>query len=93
MTDLRNANNFSVVLQDKHSKQSKIDDALASFNASLAQDLARPVLKGTLCAALFADDGNWYRAKVLGNKDQHTVEVKFIDFGNIRVVKTDGELK
>ncbi|XP_017783204.1 PREDICTED: maternal protein tudor isoform X2 [Nicrophorus vespilloides] len=36
---------------------------------------------GTLCAAIFADDGNWYRARILSNTIAG-IEVIFIDYGN-----------
>lgn len=40
--------------------------------------------KGDLCAALFSDDGLWYRAKV--DKVQGSqVYITFIDYGNVSI--------
>ncbi|XP_051163824.1 maternal protein tudor-like isoform X2 [Leptopilina boulardi] len=36
---------------------------------------------GRICAALFPDDGNWYRAKILSHSNKST-EVFYVDFGN-----------
>ena len=40
---------------------------------------------GQVCVALFADDGNWYRAKIVAMK-QDKARVLFLDYGNLCVV-------
>ncbi|XP_053215048.1 uncharacterized protein LOC128398243 isoform X2 [Panonychus citri] len=46
---------------------------------------ANKLKPGNYCAARFDHDGYWYRAKVLGFKN-NMVEVKFIDYGNRDIV-------
>lgn len=38
---------------------------MAKFDHLRAEDLERPIKKGTLCAARFKVDDNWYRGRVL----------------------------
>ncbi|CAD7078047.1 unnamed protein product [Hermetia illucens] len=40
---------------------------------------------GMLCAALFPDDGAFYRAQILSISDDSSFEVLFIDFGNVSI--------
>ncbi|XP_066477339.1 RING finger protein 17 [Tiliqua scincoides] len=40
-------------------------------------------IQGQPCIARFEDDGEWYRAQVIGLLDHQEVEVKYVDFGNI----------
>jgi hypothetical protein len=56
---------FHVRLSDEKSC-AKIDGAMENFDPNTADYLEKPVNKGTLCAARFSDDENWYRAKLLG---------------------------
>lgn len=59
-----------------------------------AEDLEKPVKKGTICAARFKVDDNWYRAKILSSIGKGDFEVQFLDFGNIEVVNgSTGDLK
>lgn len=46
---------------------------------------------GMICAALFSDDGNWYRAKVL-SKTSDGYKVFYIDYGNMSVTNQLREL-
>lgn len=57
-----------------------------SFDPKDAQDLAKPIKKGTLCAALYSADKKWYRAKVVGYSGSQ-LEVAFVDFGTQTQVK------
>ncbi|RUS80335.1 hypothetical protein EGW08_011904 [Elysia chlorotica] len=44
---------------------------------------------GTLCAAKFTDDDNWYRAKITGLMNTGLIEVQFVDYGNTDYVSED----
>lgn len=59
---------------------------MAVFDASTAEDIQRPIMKGTLCAALFSADNQWYRVRVVGSQGRGDVKVDFIDYGNQEVV-------
>ncbi len=37
---------------------------------------------GLLCAARFSQDGKWYRASVTRYLGNHSVTVKYVDYGN-----------
>ena len=64
------------------------------FNSGLADDLEKPIKKGTICAARFKLDDNWYRARVLQSVSKGDYEVQFIDFGNTDTVNGNtGDLK
>jgi hypothetical protein len=65
MTDITDASFFHVRVVGKGSSYKKIDDAMAKFDADTAEELERPLKKGTLCAALFSTDNKWYRCKVI----------------------------
>ena len=65
---------------------------MENFDESTAEELEKPIKKETLCAALFTDQ-KWYRVQVIGTLGKGQVEVKFIDYGNIEVVKADGALR
>lgn len=93
MTDISDASCFYLrTLND--TQYPKIEAELKKFEPSLSEDLEKPIKKGTICAARFSDDGNWYRAKVLNSLGKGEVEVQFIDFGNTDVVNSNsGDLK
>ena len=68
---------------------------MENFDPNTADFLEKPVNKGTLCAARFVDDENWYRAKLLGPVPgqigkQH---VQFIDFGNCSTVIVESDTR
>lgn len=44
--------------------------------------LEQPIKKGTPCLAIFSEDGEWYRAKIIQKKNLN-YQVQFIDFGNL----------
>ena len=75
--------------------------ALDELIANLREDLANnPPLPGAyrpkpgdICAAIFAEDGLWYRARVdKVNLLEKTVDVTYIDYGNRAVVKIANEV-
>lgn len=67
---------------------------MGRFDPAKIEDLEKPVKKGTICAARFKVDDNWYRAKVLTSVGKGDYEVQFIDFGNVEVVSANnGDLK
>ena len=49
---------------DKNADYAKIEKLMSKFDSTKSEDLKKPVLKGTLCAAK-AKDGKWRRAKVI----------------------------
>lgn len=59
---------------------------MEEFDAASSGELERPIMKGTLCAALFSADDKWYRVKVIGTKGRGDIEVKFIDYGNTEIL-------
>nr|KAI8754354.1 maternal protein tudor-like isoform X2 [Biomphalaria glabrata] len=53
-------------------------------------DKVLPIKKpGTLCAAKFIEDNNWYRAKITGVIKNDLIEVNFVDYGNVDYVSED----
>lgn len=91
MTDITDASRFFIkILGDN--QYSKIESELNKFDALAAEDLERPIKRGTLCAAKFDVDKKWYRAKVLGASGKGHYDVEFIDFGNTETAAGD-ELK
>lgn len=75
--------------------------ALDELIANLREDLAsNPPLPGAYrpkpgdyCAAIFSEDGLWYRARVdKVNLSEKTVDVSYIDYGNKAVVKMANEV-
>ena len=93
MTDITDASRFYLRIQTG-SDYPKIEAEINRFNSSLAEDLEKPVKKGTICAARFKLDDNWYRAKVLSSIGKGEFEVQFIDFGNTDIVSGNtGDLK
>ena len=62
---------------------------MEKFHPTSAEDLEKPIKKGTLCAARFTVDNRWYRASVIRTVGKGQIEVEFVDFGNIEVVNGD----
>jgi staphylococcal nuclease domain-containing protein 1 len=89
MTDMLDATSFHVRDVGAGSAYAKIDEAMEHFDYQTAEELEKPIKKGTLCAALFATDSKWYRVKVLGAAGKGQVEVRFIDYGNVETVRAD----
>ena len=66
MIDMIDATSFHVREVGQGSQYAKIDEAMEHFDLQTADELEKPIKRGTLCAALFANDSKWYRVKVLG---------------------------
>ena len=63
MTDITDASRFFVrIVADN--QFAKVEALMNKFDSLKAEDLEKPIKKGTLCAARFKVDGNWYRARV-----------------------------
>jgi len=82
MTDMVDATSFSVRKVDSSSQHKRIDEAMEAFNGDTAEEIQKPIMKGTLCAALFGADNMWYRVKVLGSAGRGEIKIVFIDYGN-----------
>ena len=82
MTDMVDGTSFSVRKVDGTSQHQRIDDAMEAFDGDTAQEIQKPIMKNTLCAALFSADNMWYRVKVLGTAGRGEIKVLFIDYGN-----------
>lgn len=84
--DMQDASLFYVMFSKDEERKSIIDKALLDYDKSKFARLVHPVKAGTICAAKFDVDGNWYRATVERQlhhkKHGHFYEVTFIDFGN-----------
>lgn len=93
ITDVTDASRFHVRVLDKSNVHKKIDDAMAKFDAETAEELERPIKKGTLCAALNTSDKSWYRARVIGTVGKDSIEVYFIDYGNRETVRPDMDMR
>ena len=93
MTDMKDAYSFHVRRIDSSSQHQRIDDAMEEFDADSSGELERPIMRGTLCAALFSADDKWYRVKVVGTVGRGDIEIKFIDYGNTEVVNENTLLK
>jgi staphylococcal nuclease domain-containing protein 1 len=74
MTDITDASRFYLRVQTG-SDYSKIEFELNRFDPADHEDLEKPVKKGTICAARFKLDDNWYRAKVLNSVGKGEFEV------------------
>ena len=66
MIDMVDATSFHLRDVGQGSQYGKIDEAMEHFDSQTADELERPIKRGTLCAALFESDSKWYRVKVLG---------------------------
>ena len=85
MTDITDASNFHIRILGEN-QYSEIENELDDFDAAEADDLEKPIKKGTTCAARFSTDDRWYRASVLRAIGKGQYEVYFIDFGNIEII-------
>ena len=88
MSSLADGRSFHLRIFDKNYNYEKIDNLLANFNAQTAEQLEKPILKGTLCAAKYAADGKWYRARVVQSLPKGQLELSFIDYGISSIVNS-----
>ena len=84
---IESPNNFSCQLMDY---SSAIDFLISQMcqhyqNSETSIDPVKPVI-GAFCAALFSQDHQWYRAKIIKVFADQQVEVIFVDYGNSEVV-------
>lgn len=88
LTDIIDATRFHVRIVGEH-QYPKVENELSKFQPHKAEDLEKPVKRGTLCAARFKEDNKWYRARILKSLGKGDYEVEFIDFGNVGPVNSD----
>ena len=93
MSDVKDASKFHVRVLDKSKAYKKIDDAMTKFDSVNAEELEKPIKRGTLCAAHLASDKSWYRVRVIGTVGKGLIEVYFIDYGNVETVRPDADLR
>lgn len=72
MTELMEANQYYLRFL-KGNKYDTVEEEMD--DEEFDEDLEKPIKKGTICAAKFADDGNWYRARVLRAVGKGLIEV------------------
>ncbi|XP_055837554.1 maternal protein tudor [Episyrphus balteatus] len=75
-------------LSDFYIQMEQDAKGLELIESYLADNEQLPVIEtfthGLICAALFPDDDNWYRAKLMAKRD-NGFEVLFIDYGNTAI--------
>jgi staphylococcal nuclease domain-containing protein 1 len=64
MTDISDAMNFHLRIIGDNDYES-IESEMEEFDPSEAEELEKPIKKGTICAAKFSVDNNWYRASIV----------------------------
>ncbi|XP_059173554.1 uncharacterized protein LOC131954068 isoform X2 [Physella acuta] len=82
---------FFVHVEDQVEILDEIMEKLAERYTGLGP-CDKPLLNkrpGTLCAAKFTDDDNWYRAKITDVVRNGLIEVQFVDYGNTDYVSED----
>lgn len=65
----------------------EITEALQTHCKGCSAPSADQLEAGRFCAGLFSGDGNWTRAEILQNKKDGTVELLFVDYGNVEPTK------
>ena len=56
MTNVVDGSSFHVRIIDKKASYVKIDQAMDHFDPKQAEELQKPIIKGTMCAARFSQD-------------------------------------
>ncbi|KAM9197134.1 tudor domain-containing protein 1 [Dugong dugon] len=77
-----------VLKEDALNKLSDLNKSLAEYCQRELPDGFKPEI-GQPCCAVFAGDGNWYRALVKEILPDGNVKVHFVDYGNIEEVTAD----
>jgi len=83
--DMQDASLFFVNFTKDDQKLKEISEKLADYDDEKYTNLVTPIKIGTICAAKFDEDNNWYRARVdraMHSDNEHLYEVYFMDFGN-----------
>ena len=89
MVNVVDGRNFHVRVIEKNAHYNKIESLMNAFAPNTQPELFKPILKGTICAAKYSEDGKWYRAKVLASMGGSKIHVSFIDYGNTAVINID----
>ena len=83
--DMQDASTFFVNFTKDQEKLDIIAEKLVQYDDDTYQPLVHPIKVGTVCAAKFDADGNWYRGRVeksIHSETEHLYEIYFMDFGN-----------
>ena len=68
---------------------SQLMEEMSTFYSAQASGSARVMLSaGTVCAAQYSEDEQWYRA-VLENDAEGTLQARFVDYGNTEAVEEE----
>lgn len=92
IVDMQDATNFYINLSNDQEKLEVIAKKLAEYDDNTHEALSHPIKNGTICAALFDGDGNWYRGRVdrsIHSEDEHLYEIYFMDFGTKNDIKIE----
>jgi len=88
VSEVRSGCHFYAQNKDCSSTLESIADKMKEL--AIDTDDSHQIRKGTKCAALYAADGLWYRAKcVEANRRSGTYVVRFVDYGNQASVSMD----
>ena len=83
--DMQDASLFYVNFTKDEQRLAEIAEKLSDYDNAKHKNLVHPIKIGTICAAKFDVDDNWYRGRVeksIHSDDEHLYEVYFMDFGN-----------
>ncbi|CAI2381553.1 unnamed protein product [Moneuplotes crassus] len=92
VVDMQDASNFYINLSKDQEKLEIISKKLSEYDDSSHEVLSHPIKNGTICAAKFKDDGNWYRGRVdssIHSNDEHLYEIYFMDYGTKNDISID----
>lgn len=73
---------FHVKAKNDNPSLQKIEKIIGEIDFDYEKGLERPIRKGTLCAAKYSEDDEWYRARVERGVGKEVYEITFIDYGN-----------
>ncbi|XP_070208882.1 tudor domain-containing protein 7B-like isoform X2 [Littorina saxatilis] len=89
MTEVYASHSFDLshlYLQRADSCAEDITEKLNQIHQELVAPKSSDLQPGVFCAALYSEDDNWYRARVLFLHSDKEVQVMFIDYGNVENV-------